>query len=427
MLEGAVRATRSGGFVFVGDVRSLPLLEAFHTSVELAKAEDALPLKQLRQLIRKRVGDEEELILDPAFFDALKEHLPQVSYVEILPKRARLQNEMTRFRYQVVIHIGDQTAHAASLAPLVSFDYQKEPVSLEALRQRLTFTQPETLGLRNVTNARTSEAVRAFEMLERLVAQQSDKGPANAGEFKKILQQSEEKGLDPQEIWALGVECSYQPHISWAQQSPDGRFDVLFKRPSQDDGVIFPHDNSRRKAWSEYANNPLQGKLARYLIPQLRNVLEEQLPDYMMPSSFVLLDEWPLTPGGKIDLHALPAPDSARPQGQRALVAPRTPVEEALALIWSELLGVARVGIHDNFFESGGHSLLATQLISRVREKFQVEIALRQLFERPTIELFATAIEEAQHSSAALQTPAIVPLARQAHRMKRSAIRRPSQ
>jgi acyl carrier protein len=123
----------------------------------------------------------------------------------------------------------------------------------------------------------------------------------------------------------------------------------------------------------------------------------------------------------------LPAPDSARPQGQGAWVAPRTPIEQTLALIWSELLGLARVGIHDNFFESGGHSLLATQLISRVREKFQVEIALRQLFERPTIELFATAIEEAQHGSAELQTPAIVPIARQAHRMKRSAIRRPSQ
>ena len=69
VLEGAVSATRSGGFVFVGDVRSLPLLEAFHTSVELAKADDALSLEELRQIIRKRVADEEELILDPAFFD----------------------------------------------------------------------------------------------------------------------------------------------------------------------------------------------------------------------------------------------------------------------------------------------------------------------------------------------------------------------
>src|SRR6185369_5374271 len=98
----------------------------------------------------------------------------------------------------------------------------------------------------------------------------------------------------------------------------DQQFDVLFQRP-------------RRKAWSEYANNPLQGKFARYLIPQLRNTLAEQLPDYMIPASFVLLDEWPLTPGGKIDLKALPAPDTARSRVQGVLVAPRTPVEQTLA------------------------------------------------------------------------------------------------
>ena len=141
----------------------------------------------------------------------------------------------------------------------------------------------------------------------------------------------------------------------------------------------------------------------------------------MVPASFLVLDEWPLTPGGKIDLHALPNLTVRSYKGGHG-VAPRTPVEQTLASIWSELLGLARVGIHDNFFESGGHSLLATQLISRVREKFQVEVALRQLFERPTIELFATVIEEAQHGRPELQTPAIVPIERQAHRIKRSAI-----
>jgi amino acid adenylation domain-containing protein len=432
VLEGAVRATRPGGFVFVGDVRSLPLLEAFHTSVELAKADAALTVQQLRQLVRRRVGDEEELALDPAFFDALKEHLPQISHTEVLPKRARLQNEMTRFRYQVVIHVGEQTP---TPAPPTWLDYQKEPLSLEVIRRRLTADAPETLGLRHVTNARTSEAARAFETLERLTAG-SPESPANVGELKEMLRQVEEKSLDPQELWALGDELSYQVYIDWAEQSSDGRFDVLFKRQSQaqakagegvEDVLIFPHDLTRRKTWGAYANNPLQGKFARHLIPQLRKALGEQLPDYMMPSSFVLLDEWPLTPGGKIDLRALPAPDYAGARAQSAAAAPRTPVEEALALIWSELLGLARVGIHDNFFEAGGHSLLATQLISRVREKFQVEIALRQLFEQPTIALFAIVIEQAQRGSAELRTPAIVPVARQAHRIKRSAIRRPPQ
>jgi acyl-coenzyme A synthetase/AMP-(fatty) acid ligase/acyl carrier protein len=206
-----------------------------------------------------------------------------------------------------------------------------------------------------------------------------------------------------------------------------GEIEFALKRhPAVREALVLAREDStgdkRLVAYMTLDRETEEGQLG--LLPQLRNTLEDQLPDYMMPSSFVLLDKWPLTPGGKIDLHALPAPDSARSQEHGAVVAPRTPVEETLASIWSELLGLARIGIHDNFFESGGHSMLATQLISRVREKFQVEIALRQLFERPTIESFATVVEEAQHHSAEPQIPEIVPIARQAHRVKRSAIRR---
>ena len=105
----------------------------------------------------------------------------------------------------------------------------------------------------------------------------------------------------------------------------------------------------------------------------------------MVPSAFVFLDSLPLTPNGKVDRQALPAPTSARPELAETFAAAHTPTEEVLAGLWTELLGVEQVGIHDNFFDLGGHSLLATQVISRVRELFHVEIALRQLFETPTV------------------------------------------
>src|SRR6185503_263267 len=119
-------------------------------------------------------------------------------------------------------------------------------------------------------------------------------------------------------------------------------------------------------------------------ISELRNYLKERLPDYMIPSVFVYLDALPLTSHGKIDRRALPAPDAERPALAEAFLSPRSGVEEMLASIWSEVLGV-RVGINENFFELGGHSLLATQVMSRVREAFGVEIALRSLFEQPTV------------------------------------------
>src|SRR5207248_9560136 len=118
---------------------------------------------------------------------------------------------------------------------------------------------------------------------------------------------------------------------------------------------------------------------------ELRTFLQEKLPDYMIPAAFVALDALPLTPNGKVDHKALPAPDGARPDLDSAFVVPRTPIEELLAQIWSELLQVARVGVYDNFFALGGHSLLAAMVIARMRAAFQVELPLRVLFEAPTV------------------------------------------
>jgi amino acid adenylation domain-containing protein len=131
-------------------------------------------------------------------------------------------------------------------------------------------------------------------------------------------------------------------------------------------------------------------------INDLRTFLKQKLPDYMVPSTFVMLDSLPLTPNGKVDRRALPAPDQSRPELVNSFVAPRTSVEEALAEIWAEVLNVEEIGIHDNFFELGGHSLLATQVISRVREILQLEVPLRALFENPTVATLAVKIAEIQ-------------------------------
>jgi len=115
----------------------------------------------------------------------------------------------------------------------------------------------------------------------------------------------------------------------------------------------------------------------------------------MVPSAFLPLEKMPLMPNGKLDRRALPAPDQSRPDLERVYAAPGTTTEGALAEIWSEVLGMDQVGIHDNFFELGGHSLLATQVLTRVREAFQVELSLRRFFEAPTIAELAAAVEEA--------------------------------
>jgi amino acid adenylation domain-containing protein len=129
---------------------------------------------------------------------------------------------------------------------------------------------------------------------------------------------------------------------------------------------------------------------------ELRSFLLEQLPDYMVPGTFVGLERLPLTANGKVDYRALPDPDQARPQPDKTFVPPRNEVEQVLAGIWAEVLKLDQVGVHDNFFELGGHSLLATQIISRIRTAFEVQLPLRSIFEAPTVSALALAIEQIQ-------------------------------
>jgi acyl carrier protein len=114
----------------------------------------------------------------------------------------------------------------------------------------------------------------------------------------------------------------------------------------------------------------------------------------MIPASFTLLDRLPLTPSGKVDRRSLPAPDRARRGPERDFVAPRTDAEETIAAIWSEVLGLDRVGVTESFFDLGGHSLLLPQVIHRLGAAFQVEVPLRVLFEEPTVEGLAVTVEE---------------------------------
>jgi amino acid adenylation domain-containing protein len=285
VLEQAVSAVVPGGHLFIGDIRSLPLLETFYQSVECYQASVPLTPEQLRDRVQRRIAQEQELVIDPAFFTALQQHLPQITHVQIQPKQGRYENELNRFRYDVILQIG---------------------TGVEEQTRRQTGSCP----------------------------------------------------------------------------------------------------------WHTYANNPLKHQVTRELVAQWRGSLQQKLPDYMVPSAFVLLEVLPLTPNGKLDRRSLPAPDAVRQEPTEATTAPRTPIEEILSGIWAQVLGVAPVGIQDNFFELGGHSLLATQVISRVQEAFQIEVPLRYLFESPILAAFAQQVNIAIQTQQGLEVPPLSPVAR---------------
>ena len=152
------------------------------------------------------------------------------------------------------------------------------------------------------------------------------------------------------------------------------------------------------------ARDPLSSILYP-LSSELREFLKDKLPDYMVPSAFVLLETMPLAPHGKIDRKALPSPDMHSSQLEELYVAPRTPVEEALAAIWSDVLGVERVGVNDNFFELGGHSLLAIRLVREISRQLRRDLPLYLLFQTPTIKETARFLDQKDHSD--FQSPIV--------------------
>jgi amino acid adenylation domain-containing protein len=201
------------------------------------------------------------------------------------------------------------------------------------------------------------------------------------------------------------------------RQRPDGSLDFLARldhqvkirgyriEPGEIQAVLAEQPGVRDCAVIARSADRQGGRLVAYVVVDpdtapaasgLRDALRRVLPDYMVPSSFMFLDTLPLTSNGKLDRAALPEPAAARPDVNSSYAPPTTQVEQGVAAIWEELLGLEHLGVHDNFFELGGHSLLAMRLLSRVNERFAVDLMLRQVFDHPTVAGLATAVVEAQ-------------------------------
>lgn len=414
VLEGAVQATAPGGFIFIGDVRSLPLLQAFHASVQLYQAEPSLTCLELQQRIQRQIFQETELVIDPAFFTAIKQRFPQINHVQIQLIGGKHHNELTEFRYNVILHISAETVNNTGNDSVLN--WSEDNLTVSVVRQLLIENQPEILSIINVPNARLMSAIKTAEWLSDVESFKT------VGQIRKALQELENFGVDPEDFYALNVP--YSVNITWSHSSTEGHYDVVFVRQDEvGKRTIFPHSTALSRPWQSYANNPLQAKAAHKLVPQLQTYIAQKLPEYMMPSGFVVLESLPLTANGKVNRRALRAfHNGIKPQLPENYIAPRTPIEQVLVKIFVEVLGLKSVGIYDNFFELGGHSLLATQLVSRVRDTLHVELPLRSVFEASTIAELSKVVESFKESNAQIQAPVLVPLSRESRRIKLSSL-----
>ncbi len=365
------------GTIFLGDLRSLALLDAYHTSVQLYKSETDLELSALQERIRQRIEQEEELLIDPELFNNLTDALPGLTHVEFQLKRGDTRNEMSCFRYDAILSFGTTENTAAEAIRIDA----KNITNIQDVQAALKDASDNSVLFVGLRDARIAEEIKALGVLA------SEQHSETAKELKELSQQNSDIGIQPEALYNLADEYGIEVQMIGTAA---GRLNALFynAQSAQPDGRSILSE--RELSLGECCNNPLKGRVQRNLVPTLKEYLSDSLPDYMIPATFCVLDEFPLTPNEKIDRKALPAPDQPTTQ---SYIEPRTETEATLAAIWGNLLGIEQVGALDDFFNLGGHSLLATQLMSRIRDQLQLNLPLNTLFDNSTVASLAAAAD----------------------------------
>jgi 2-polyprenyl-3-methyl-5-hydroxy-6-metoxy-1,4-benzoquinol methylase/acyl carrier protein len=400
VLRSAADLVRPNGAIFLGDIRSLSLLRLLQAELQISNAPSETTLADLQRTIDQKIVLEKELVIDPAFFRVLPQLLPGIGRVEIQLKRGRHKNELTKFRYDVVLHVGDRQTPKADARTL---RWDTNLSTIEDLRHLLHTSKPELLTIKDVANIRLGSS---FDAMELLAAKPSS---MTVGALRNLTSRlSGNRGLEPEDFWALEREFPYTVEVTWSESGSQETFDVVLIRH----GVAFEPQPSqvtgrREPNWKRFANSPVYSGPARDLLPMMRNFLAERLPEHMIPWMIMESKQLLLTPNGKIDRAALSRLSLSKNRfATTPFVPPTTPVEVSLANIWKEVLRIERVGTQDNFFHLGGHSLLATQVVSRVRERLGINLPLRRMFESPTVAQLAKEIlKSGQQSHTAEELP----------------------
>ncbi|MFV8751414.1 amino acid adenylation domain-containing protein [Nannocystaceae bacterium ST9] len=386
ILVALIGKLEPGGRLFIGDVRSLRLLEAFHAAVELFRATPETSAATLRQRMIQQRSRERELAIDPDFWHALRDRIPAIRGVEVHLKRGRWHNELSRFRYDVILHVGEPPSASTPSGPAPEWiDLERQGATLEQLGERLAEAERRArpaLAFTGLRNARVHADVALVQLLDEARARTGE--TLRVGELRRGLAERDASTIDPELLARLAERHGYAVNLRWSRAGEHDRFDaVLTRRGLARPGLIPAPIPERIGSLASFCNAPLLDELAGELVPRLRAALAERLPEYMQPAAFVVLPELPLTANGKLDRSRLPAPAFAKRELGETYVAPRNQLEARIAEVWREVLQVERVGIHDDFFDLGGHSLLATQVVARVRSLLSNQLPLQTFFDGP--------------------------------------------
>lgn len=285
VLENAVGIVRNGGQVFIGDVRSLPLLPAFAASVELFQAQDDVSLHELRERTGKRMRLTPELVLSPAYFLALRQRFPRLGHVEIRLRPGRADNEMTRYRYNAILHVGPGQEPSRDL----DFqDWTEDKLSIDRIGSMIR--SGGAFGISGIPNARIEKDILARQSLA------ADDPSLTAAGLRRSTELTDISGIDPQDLLERGRIAGFQVLLSWAASRSDGSFDAAFlpdASAGQPDTAAILWPQPEPSAFLHLANAPGQSKFRAELVERLLTRCREVLSSSCLPRQIILVDSIP--------------------------------------------------------------------------------------------------------------------------------------
>ena len=374
----------TGGRIFIGDVRDLSLLNVFHADIVHYKSRPGTSEDELRRRGERSRHFERELVIAPEFFANLPSIFPRIRGVEIALRDGDYVNEMTRYRYDVTLHVGE--AASGSPKPIGTvWDWRKERLDVSKLRRRLDRMPEKQLRLTNVPNGRLGGVhKRVSSLLDR---------KATTGSRRWV---------DLRDLASVAREAGYEVVFQSSRSRDIWAFDAVLWRPGEKPDLEWlPPQSIGRSDLARYANVPAAGAPADVdLARLLRPWLEERLPGYLVPDFFVAVEEFPLTPNGKIDRKALPEP-TAVAAAPSAL--PTDALQKQILAVWSDVLGHNRIGIDDSFFTIGGNSLRVVRVQAQLQRLLGRPVPVAKLYE------FFTIRDLAAHLAGDKKTPAQSP------------------
>ncbi|OSC19486.1 non-ribosomal peptide synthetase, partial [Mycobacterium vulneris] len=391
VMAATMRLLAPGGALFIGDVRNHSLQGAFQTGVALART-DATDAAEIRQRVQRAMFGEAELLLAPEFFTTWAADQPSAVGLDIEVKRGMADNELNRYRYDVSIH--KTPAPVRSLAGTDSWAWS-QCAGLGGLRDRLISQRPTTVRVTEIPRAGLISDVDI------------ELGLAAGLPLADALARAD--GADavvPEQLHGLAETAGYRVAVTWGAQP--GTVDAVFIAAADADAtsaltdLYLPSDGAHQRG--THANDPQTNTK----VAAVRQQLSAWLPEYMVPTHIVVLDEFPMTSSGKLDRKALPAPVFAA----TAFRAPQTETEKIIAGVYAEVLGLDRVGVDDSFFDLGGDSLSAMRLIAAVNTGLDADLSVRAVFEAPTVAQLAPRIGKGGglEPLVPVERPAVVPL-----------------